>query len=64
MFAWSYSVSNFKFVSQSAQFKRQPLPLDGRVVKTTASQKCTAHDLEVIGLNPSRVELGVCSTSV
>ena len=24
---------------------------------------CTVHDLEVMGLNPNHVELGVCSTS-
>ena len=26
--------------------------------------KCTAHDLQVMGLNPGQVELGVQSTSV
>ena len=25
--------------------------------------KCTVHNLEVMSLNPGRVELGVCSTS-
>ena len=34
--------------------KRQPL----------RDMECTVHDLEVIGLNPSRAELEVYSTSV
>ena len=32
--------------------------------KHLSDLKCAVDDLEVMALNPSRVEIGVCSTSV